>query len=193
MSHSEQDEFFHQRQQLIIAAAKICFSRSGFHGASMADISRESALGAGQIYRYFSSKEIIVFETIKSIAQNWRQFLQQHLPLLTSTQDIIDPDSVFWQHWPLQDRRLLLETYSEASRNESVRTVLAQQEQLLFEQLDGAFAAQTPESSAEQRANRIQFLLLLVDGVACRAFGDTDVDRTELQRINGVLSQHLFG
>nr|WP_218889173.1 MULTISPECIES: TetR/AcrR family transcriptional regulator [unclassified Enterobacter] len=182
-----------QRQQQIINAAKVCFSRSGFHGASMADISRESALGAGQIYRYFSSKELIVTETIKSIAQNWRQFLVQHLPAQQSTQDIINADSPFWQHWPSQDRKLLLEMYSEASRNESVRTILAQQEQLLLAELDVRFAAQTAETNATQSANRIQFLLLLVDGVACRAFGDSDLDQNEMQRVNGILSQHLFG
>ncbi|MEA5103504.1 TetR/AcrR family transcriptional regulator [Pantoea sp. S18] len=182
-----------QRQQQIINAAKVCFSRSGFHGASMADISRESALGAGQIYRYFSSKELIVTETIKSIAHNWRLFLVQHLPAQQSTQDIINADSPFWQHWPSQDRKLLLEMYSEASRNESVRTILAQQEQLLLAELDVSFAAQTPETNATRRANRIQFLLLLVDGVACRAFGDSDLNQHEMQRVNGILSQHLFG
>lgn len=193
MSHSEHDEFFLQRQQQIINAAKVCCSRSGFHGASMADISRESALGAGQIYRYFSSKELIVTETIKSIAHNWRLFLVQHLPAQQSTQDIINADSPFWQHWPSQDRKLLLEMYSEASRNESVRTILVQQEQLLLAELEVRFAAQTPETNATQRANRIQFLLLLVDGVACRAFGDSDLDHHEMQRVNGILSQHLFG
>lgn len=193
VSQTEQDEFIHQRQQLIISAAKVCFSHSGFHGASMADISRESALGAGQIYRYFSSKEQIVTETIKSIAQNWRLFLLEQLPLQTSTQDIIDADSVFWQHWPIQDRRLLLETYSEASRDQHVREILVQQEQLLFEELDKAFAIKTPASSATQRSNRIQFLLLLVDGVACRAFADNDLEQQELQRVNRILSQHLFG
>lgn len=193
MSHSEHDDFLLQRQQQVISAAKVCFSRSGFHGASMADISRESALGAGQIYRYFSSKELIVTETIKSIAQNWRQFLVQYLPAQQSTQDIINADSPFWQHWPSQDRKLLLEMYSEASRNESVRTILAQQEQLLLAELAAIFSAQQPEIEPTQHANRIQFLLLLVDGVACRAFGDSDLDYGEMQRVNGILSQHLFG
>ncbi|MFC7777446.1 TetR/AcrR family transcriptional regulator [Pantoea sp. GCM10028869] len=193
VSHSEHDDFLLQRQQQVISAAKVCFSRSGFHGASMADISRESALGAGQIYRYFSSKELIVMETIKSIAQNWRLFLIQHLPAQQSTQDIINADSPFWQHWPSQDRKLLLEMYSEASRNESVRTILAQQEQLLLAELAAIFRAQQPDIDPTQRANRIQFLLLLVDGVACRAFSDSDLNQHEMQRVNGVLSQHLFG
>lgn len=192
MSKSENDAFLYQRQQLIISAAKHCFSLSGFHGASMADISRESGLGAGQIYRYFSSKELIVSETIKSIAQSWRLFLQDNLPQQTSTADIIDADSVFWQGWSFQDRCLLLEMYSEASRNESVREVLAQEELLLVTALESRFQQQMSTSSPQERNNRIQFLLMLVDGVACRSFGDKNVDRQELARINSIMSRHLF-
>ncbi|MDI9222413.1 TetR/AcrR family transcriptional regulator [Pantoea sp. EA-12] len=192
LSKSENETLIQQRQQLIIDAAKICFSRSGFHGASMADISRESGLGAGQIYRYFKSKELIVSETIKNIAINWRVFLTSNLPGETRTEDIINTDSLFWQAWPYQDRCLLLEMYSEASRSQSVRDVLAAEEQLLVADLEAIFTRQMPQANPQQRANRIQFLLMLVDGVACRAFGDKEVDQQELTRINGILSRHLF-
>lgn len=192
MSKLGNDEFLQQRQQLIISAAKNCFSRSGFYGASMADISRESGLGAGQIYRYFSSKELIVSETIKSIAVSWRVFLQNNLPLQSSTENIINAESDFWQGWSYQDRCLLLEMYSEASRNASVRETLAHEEELLVDELNTQFQQRMPASSPQQRSHRIQFLLMLVDGVACRAFGEKNVDRQELTRINGILSRHLF-
>jgi len=192
LSESDHDNFLAQRRQLIISAAKKCFSRSGFHGASMADISRESGLGAGQIYRYFSSKEAIVSETVKSIAVSWRVFLQANLPQQSSTESIIDAESPFWQDWSFQDRCLLLEMYSEASRDLSVREMLAHEERLLIEVLDRAFKQKMPAASPQQRSNRIQFLLMLVDGIACRAFEDNNVDQQELTRINGILSGQLF-
>jgi AcrR family transcriptional regulator len=192
LSKSGNDELLQQRQELIISAAKRCFSRSGFHGASMADISHESGLGAGQIYRYFSSKELIVSETIKSIAVSWRVFLQDNLPLQNGTENIINAESDFWQGWSFQDRCLLLEMYSEASRNASVRETLAREEQLLVDELNAQFQQHMSASSPQQRSHRIQFLLMLVDGVACRAFGDKNVDQQELTRINGILSRHLF-
>jgi len=192
LSESDHDNFLAQRRQLIISAAKKCFSRSGFHGASMADISRESGLGAGQIYRYFSSKEAIVSETVKSIAVSWRVFLQANLPQQSSTESIIDAESPFWQDWSFQDRCLLLEMYSEASRDLSVREMLAHEERLLIEVLDRAFKQKMPAASPQQRSNRIQFLLMLVDGIACRAFEDKNVDQQELTRINGILSGQLF-
>jgi AcrR family transcriptional regulator len=192
LSRSDNDDFLQQRQQQIISAAKKCFSRSGFHGASMADISRESGLGAGQIYRYFESKELIVSETIKNIAENWRMFLVKNFQLKISTSSIIDTESEFWQDWSFTDRCLLLEMYSEASRNASVREMLAFEEALLMTELDSVFKQQMPAASSQQRSDRIQFLLMLVDGVACRTFGDKHLEQQELARINSVLASHLF-
>ena len=192
MSKSANDDFQAQRQQQIISAAKNCFSRSGFHGASMADISHESGLGAGQIYRYFSSKKLIVSETIKNIAESWRLFLVTNFQLKISTSEIIDTESEFWQAWSFRDRCLLLEMYSEASRNKSVRELLAQEEYRLIAELDRVFQQHMPEAGAQQRSDRIQFLLMLVDGVACRTFGDKHLDQQELARINSTLTGHLF-
>lgn len=192
MSKSANDVFQAQRQQQIISAAKNCFSRSGFHGASMADISHESGLGAGQIYRYFSSKKLIVSETIKNIAESWRLFLVTNFQLKISTSEIIDTESEFWQAWSFRDRCLLLEMYSEASRNKSVRELLAQEEYRLIAELDRVFQQHMPEAGAQQRSDRIQFLLMLVDGVACRTFGDKHLDQQELARINSTLTGHLF-
>ncbi|MCE0492098.1 TetR/AcrR family transcriptional regulator [Pantoea sp. Mb-10] len=192
MSKSDHDAFTEQRQQWIISAAEACFSRAGFHGTSMADICRESGLGAGQIYRHFSSKESIVWAAINAIAVRWRLFLQHTLPQQNSVEHLVDPHSTFWHGWPQQDRCLLLEMYSEASRNEAVREVLAQQEQQLVRELSHAFALTYPVMSAEQRHQRIQFLLVLVDGVACRAVDDGDKDAQERRRINAILDRHLF-
>ncbi|WP_343465119.1 TetR/AcrR family transcriptional regulator [Pantoea sp.] len=192
MSKSDSDAFTEQRQQWIISAAEVCFSQAGFHGTSMADICRESGLGAGQIYRHFNSKESIVWATINTVATRWRLFLQHTLPQQSSIAHIVDAQSSFWRGWPPRDRCLLLEIYSEASRNEAVREVLMQQEQQLLHALEAAFAHAYPTMHPDQRRQRIQFLLVLVDGVACRAVNDGDSDAQELQRINAILDRHLF-
>jgi AcrR family transcriptional regulator len=49
-----------QQIQRILEAAKSCFVRSGFQGASMQQICSECGMSPGALYRYFPSKEAIV-------------------------------------------------------------------------------------------------------------------------------------
>ncbi|MFG1641232.1 TetR/AcrR family transcriptional regulator [Amycolatopsis sp. NPDC049252] len=46
----------------IVAAARRCFSRDGFHQTSMPDIAAEAGVSVGAPYRYFASKEAIILE-----------------------------------------------------------------------------------------------------------------------------------
>jgi len=48
------------RRRQILTAASRCFSRSGFHGATMQEIADEAGLSAGALYRYFDGKERLV-------------------------------------------------------------------------------------------------------------------------------------
>lgn len=48
------------RRTEILDAAERCFARSGFHRASMQDICGEAKMSAGNLYRYFSSKEQLI-------------------------------------------------------------------------------------------------------------------------------------
>ncbi|WP_460515233.1 TetR/AcrR family transcriptional regulator [Flindersiella endophytica] len=53
-------EHLEARRRQIMDAARICFSRNGFHATSMQDIFAEAQLSAGATYRYFKSKEEII-------------------------------------------------------------------------------------------------------------------------------------
>ncbi len=46
--------------QRIMEAAKVCFVRHGFQGASMQQICAEAGMSPGALYRYFASKEAII-------------------------------------------------------------------------------------------------------------------------------------
>lgn len=48
------------RRAEILAAAERAFVRNGFHGASMALVADEAGMSAGNLYRYFPSKEAMV-------------------------------------------------------------------------------------------------------------------------------------
>jgi AcrR family transcriptional regulator len=43
--------------QKLVAAARVVFERDGFHGARLADVTREADVSTGTLYNYFQSKE----------------------------------------------------------------------------------------------------------------------------------------
>lgn len=45
------------RREQILAAARRCFSRNGFHATSMQDVIDEAGLSVGAVYRYFRGKD----------------------------------------------------------------------------------------------------------------------------------------
>ena len=48
------------RHDLIVAAAERAFVRHGFHAATMQQVADEAGMSAGNLYRYFPSKEALV-------------------------------------------------------------------------------------------------------------------------------------
>lgn len=48
------------RRAQILTAAALCFARDGFHGASIAQISKAAGMSPGHIYHYFENKEAII-------------------------------------------------------------------------------------------------------------------------------------
>ena len=56
------DERREARRAEIVAAARRCFSRDGFHRTSMPDIAAEAGLSVGAPYRYFAGKEDVILE-----------------------------------------------------------------------------------------------------------------------------------
>ena len=48
------------RREQILAAARRCFLRDGFHATSMQDLFAEAGLSAGAVYSYFASKDDMI-------------------------------------------------------------------------------------------------------------------------------------
>ncbi len=49
-----------ERRAHIMAAARRCFVRDGFHAASMQDLVEEAGMSSGAVYRYFASKDAVI-------------------------------------------------------------------------------------------------------------------------------------
>lgn len=122
--HSDPERAQVRRKQVLDAAAS-CFSRSGFHGASMAEISKAAGMSAGHIYNYFESKDVIIAafveQNVERVSALMRDLGQRADPLQAIVDDVaknlrehLEPNS-----WPLA-----LEISAEAARNPKIAAVV---------------------------------------------------------------------
>jgi TetR/AcrR family transcriptional regulator, repressor for uid operon len=106
-----------EKRQEILAAAKACFTRDGFHGVSVAKICTEAGISPGHLYHYFPSKEAIL-DAIgdASLEEGARQFreLVESGNALSAIGTVIDEA----KHRNLRaDFILFLELAAETRRN----------------------------------------------------------------------------
>lgn len=64
MARKKDPRALSRRRERIIGAAWRCFQRQGLHATTMQQISKESGLSAGAIYRCFTGKDEMTYEAI---------------------------------------------------------------------------------------------------------------------------------
>ena len=113
------------RRQQILAAAAQCFREHGFHGASIAQISKIAGMSAGHIYHYFENKEAIIgaivaqdLETLLTLTAELRAACNVRNALIERAAegvlDQLDPASA----------ALKVEIVAEAARNPHVAKIV---------------------------------------------------------------------
>lgn len=109
------------RRQHVLRAARACFSRHGFHGASMGRICAEAAMSPGALYRYFPSKDAI----IEAIAEEERVGAQACMAAMAGPGPLVDRMTAAAMDY-LRGARdpesggLMVEICSESLRNTAV-------------------------------------------------------------------------
>ncbi len=78
------------------------FSRSDFYQVNLREISRESGLSTSTIYRYFSSKEELLFTILNEKLSEIRELVRVHIQGLESTKEILR--KILWVTMDFYDR-----------------------------------------------------------------------------------------
>lgn len=118
----------------IVAAARRCFSRDGFHQTSMPDIAAEAGVSAGAPYRYFASKDDIIlaiagdaFRLIFTPIERWADTnsAASVADLVAASLDALSAETVTdaaGNDVPVEELlRCAVQTWSELLRNETAR------------------------------------------------------------------------
>jgi AcrR family transcriptional regulator len=119
-----------ERRAQIVAAARNCFARSGFHNTTLQDVFAEAGLSAGCVYNYFQSKD----ELMLAIAEERHDEERQLIGEASETDDPVAAlrqiarifADKYLEEDGLDKRRIALQSWSEAQINpfmlSSVRT-----------------------------------------------------------------------
>lgn len=154
------------RRDQIIAAARSCVVRHGFHGATMAEIAAAAGMSVGQIYRYFCSKEAIVHAIVEGI-------VSRRLKLMANAdwEDSGDMVRRLMDDVSSEEREnhvLMLEVTAEATRNSAVADIAKQADQRLHDQAIESCIKVCPTLSLPEAAARVELIAALWEGTLFR-------------------------
>lgn len=169
------------RRAQILSAAADCFRSHGFHGASIAQISRAAGMSAGHIYHYFENKEAIIAAIVE-------QDLARVLTLtaeLRSARDVQDAmiarvaKGVAEQVDP-NAAALRLEIVAEATRNPGIAKMVRSADRRSLEGLAGTIrsarlAAGRTDSEGDI-ATMAEVIAAMFEGLQIRAVRNPDLD-----------------
>ena len=119
-----------ERREQILNAAWSCFQREGLHATTMDDIITASGLSAGAVYSYFPSKEALIVAAVTTSLTGIRGLLDpllQRDPLPSPDvllSEIASTIEGFTERDGFDLKRLALLGWSEAQRNEQLRTTM---------------------------------------------------------------------
>jgi AcrR family transcriptional regulator len=151
------------RREKVIQAARQLFADAGFHNTGMAQISKESGVLVGQIYRDFANKEAIVAAMVE---QDLDAFLYDgvlcnacttgdHAAVRAWIADFVACEEV-------DDARIFAEITAEAARNERIAAIFHMIDQRLRQQLVLALRILVSPSIPDARLVTLANLILTV-------------------------------
>ena len=113
------------RRAQVLDAAALCFARSGFHGASMAEISKQAGMSAGHIYNYFDNKDAIIMAFVgmrmEHVNDRLGHLALQDDPLESLCDGILE---IVEENMQGDFLGMSLEIFAEASRNPTIACAL---------------------------------------------------------------------
>ncbi|MBJ7314048.1 TetR/AcrR family transcriptional regulator [Rugamonas sp. CCM 8940] len=181
---SDPERAQHRRKQ-VLDAATLCFSRSGFHGASMAEISKAAGMSAGHIYNYFDNKDAIIMafveQDVERIMAELLELEKNDDPLQAMLDDAAKSvkenlDPALWRLW--------MEVCAEAARNPKIAAAVVDAD------LRARLRFRTLFQLARERKGlahddftvdgRIEAIVALFQGLSLRALHNPGLDEAAL-------------
>lgn len=176
------------RRSQIRAAASECFRLHGFHGTSIAQISKVAGMSTGHIYHYFENKEAIIADIVA----------QDLARLLTLTAELRAASDVkaamieravegVQQNLNPSNAGLQIEVVAEAARNPRIARVVRaadrQCRESLLQTLRTLRETAGHQDSDATLAGMAEAISAMFEGLRIRAIRNPDIDRDVVVQI----------
>jgi TetR/AcrR family transcriptional regulator, repressor for uid operon len=114
-----------ERRAHIVAAAERAFVRFGFHATTMQQVADEAGMSAGNLYRYFPSKEAIVEGLCMADQVQRTEVFSELIGRLDLRQAFATTLREHLLSRPTEKARMIVEIWAEAGRNPRVAAITA--------------------------------------------------------------------
>lgn len=173
-----------RRAQIHMAASE-CFQQYGFHGTSIAQISKAARMSVGHIYHYFENKEAIIADIVAKDTQHLLKMTSKLL--LASDIKVVMMDRIIDGIKANLDSNiaaLQIEMVAEAARNPAIAKIIQTADQLmrnnlaqiiyLVRQVDGC------KDSEEDILGMVETFAAMFEGLRVRAIRNPNLNQEAL-------------
>ena len=183
------------RRVEILEAAQRCFVRSGFHQTSMQEICAEAGMSAGNLYRYFPSKESI----IAGIAERDRAEVGQDFAQADLSKGLFavleGMAHYYFSVRSIEQVKLCTEVMSEARRNPEIARISAAFDADVRKWLTDMFKAAAEQGDIAKEADiegAVDMLMVIADGVWWRRALDPQFRADAMVPVFMDVARHLL-
>ncbi|MBP2170002.1 TetR/AcrR family transcriptional repressor of uid operon [Erwinia toletana] len=181
-------------RQRVLTAARHCFARDGFHGASMKSICKACDMSPGTLYHHFASKEALIEEIIQQDQQ--RAFAR--FDDSAEQRDVVEEmiaNLLAVREEDQAQRSLVIEIMAEGMRNPLVAEMLERKHQAIMQRVierlekgkaQGAIAANIDLNAVASLLLSLTYGVLADTGSAMQ-LSDQQRRNTLTAMINGLL------
>jgi AcrR family transcriptional regulator len=183
------------RRAEILEAAQRCFVRSGFHQTSMHEICAEAGMSAGNLYRYFPSKEAI----IAGIAERDRAEVAEDFARADLSKGLFvvleGMAHFYFSVRSIEQVKLCTEVMSEARRSPEIARISAAFDADVRKWLVAMFHNAAERGDITKDADidgAVDMLMIIADGVWWRRALDPNFNASVLVPVFMDVARHLL-
>lgn len=174
---SAADERSRAQRARILKAAHQCFTESGFHAASMADISVHAGMSPGLIYRYFENKSAIIHAIVQQQLELARERVCETCDIDVAAAMVERFGGERGDDEAELNSALLLEMSAEATRDPQIAATVQNFDRELRTLLEQWMAQSGNPAAAPARALMLQ---IIFEGLRVRETREPGLDRNLL-------------